>query len=276
MRAKTNVQRNRRKHDQCTDKTEGGRQMAIETPVLIVGGGGAGLTASMLLSKLGTRHILVSSLAHTSLLPKAHVLNQRTLEIFEEVGVADRVLEQSTPPENMEATAWYAGVNGAHDGYGRRLGRLEVWGGGYTDPDFIAASPCRTANLPQIRLEPVLKAHAESFDEATIRFHHELVGIDQDAEGVTATVLDRDRGERYRVRCSYLLGADGGRTVGDFVGIAMSGPTNLMRLVSTHMTADLSGYLDDPDVLIRWLVNPDFGGSWASGGVVAMGPARWG
>jgi len=248
----------------------------VEVPVLIVGGGGAGLTASMLLSSMGVPSLLVSRYAGTSILPKAHVLNQRTMEIFTELGVASEVLARSTPAENMQATAWYAGVNGPHDGYGRRLGRLEVWGGGYTDPDFIAASPCRTANLPQIRLEPVLKAHAERFPEADIRFHHELVGIEQDAEGVTATVLDRDTDERYRVRCAYLLGADGGRTVGDFVGIGMSGPTNLMRMVSTHMTADLSAYLDDPDVLIRWLVNPDFGGSWASGVLVAMGPERWG
>lgn len=32
--------------------------METETPVLIVGGGGAGLAASMLLSKLGIEHIL--------------------------------------------------------------------------------------------------------------------------------------------------------------------------------------------------------------------------
>ena len=83
--------------------------MTIETPVLIVGGGGAGLTASMLLSKLGIRHILVSSLPHTSVLPKAHVLNQRTMEIFQEVGVADRILKQSTPPENMKATGLVRG-----------------------------------------------------------------------------------------------------------------------------------------------------------------------
>ena len=62
--------------------------MTNEAPVLIVGGGGAGLTASMLLSTLGINHILVSALPHTSLLPKAHVLNQRAMEIFEEVGVA--------------------------------------------------------------------------------------------------------------------------------------------------------------------------------------------
>ena len=40
----------------------------IETSVLIVGGGGAGLTASMLLSKLGVDSYLVSSLPTTSLL----------------------------------------------------------------------------------------------------------------------------------------------------------------------------------------------------------------
>jgi 2,4-dichlorophenol 6-monooxygenase len=248
----------------------------IEVPVLIVGGGGAGLTSSMLLSQLGVRSLLVSRHPGTSVLPKAHVLNQRTMEIFTELGVAPEIMRRSTPAENMQATAWYAGVAGAHDGYGRRLGRLEVWGGGYTDPDYIAASPCRTANLPQIRLEPVLKTHAETFPEADIRFNHELLAIEQDVNGVTATVLDRGTGERYRVRSSYLLGADGGRGVGRMVGIDMSGPTNLMRMVSTHMSADLSSYLGDPDVLIRWLVNPDFGGSWASGVLVAMGPDHWG
>jgi 2,4-dichlorophenol 6-monooxygenase len=131
--------------------------METKTPVLIVGGGGAGLAASMLLSKLGIEHILVSRLPHTSVLPKAHVLNQRTMEIFEEVGVAERILKRATPPENMKACAWYAGITGPHDGYGRRLARLEVWGGGYTDPDFIAASPFHTTNLPQSRLEPLLK-----------------------------------------------------------------------------------------------------------------------
>src|SRR5438445_13840667 len=213
--------------------SEGGVMDQVEVPVLIVGGGGAGLTASMLLSSMGVPSRLVSRYAGTSILPKAHVLNQRTMEIFTELGVASELLARSTPAENMQATAWYAGVNGPHDGYGRRLGRLEVWGGGYTDPDFIAASPFRTANLPQIRLEPLLKQRAEELG-GDIRFGHEFIDCQQDADGVTATVQVRETGEKYTVRAQYLLGCDGGRTVGKAVGIELEGKRNLIRMVSTH------------------------------------------
>jgi succinate dehydrogenase/fumarate reductase flavoprotein subunit len=43
------------------------------TPVLVVVGGGAGLTASMLLAELGLEHPLVSARSDTSDLPKARV-----------------------------------------------------------------------------------------------------------------------------------------------------------------------------------------------------------
>ena len=91
-----------------------------------------------------------------------------------------------------------------------------------------------------IRLEPILKAHAESNPAADVRFFHELVDLSQDPEGVTATILDRRTRQRHRVRCSYLLGADGGRTVGKLVGIDMDGITNLRHVVNVHMAADLS------------------------------------
>lgn len=247
----------------------------IHVPVLIVGGGGAGLTASMTLSNLGVDSLLVSSLPTTSSLPKAHVLNQRAMEIFTEVGVAPEIYKRSTPAENMRATGWYAGLTGPHDGYGRKLGDLEVWGGGYTDPDYVAASPCRTCNLPQIRLEPVLKEHAEKLNPGGVRFNHELVDLVQDADGVTATVRDKDSDSTYGVRAQYLIAADGGRTVGKLVGVEMNGPRDIMKMVSIHMTADLSQWATDDDVLIRWLVNPDFGGSW-SGVLVPMGPDHWG
>jgi len=249
----------------------------VEVPVLIVGGGGAGLTASMLLSQLGVESLLVSAWPSTSILPKAHVLSPRTMEIFCDVGVADEIYAKGTPAQNMQATGWYAGLAGPHDGYGREIGRLEAWGGGYTDPDYIAASACRTANLPQIRLEPILRKHAETLAGSDkVRFNHDMLSFAQDADGVTAQVLDKHTGDTYEVRCGYLLGCDGGRTVGKLLGIQMEGVRDVMNMVSVHMTADLSRWARDPEVLIRWLVNPDFGGMWASGVLVPMGPDHWG
>ncbi len=129
--------------------------------VLIVGGGGAGLTASMLLARQGVDHLLVSARPGTSDLPKAHVLNQRAMEVLEDVGVAQAIAARSTPAEHMRATAFYAGFAGPDSDYGRRLARLESWGAGGADDGWRAASPWRQLNLPQIRLEPLLKARAE-------------------------------------------------------------------------------------------------------------------
>ena len=242
-------------------------------PVLIVGGGGAGLTASTLLGTHGIESLLVSALPTTSILPKAHVLNQRAMEVFSDVGVADAIYARSTPGAHMSHTAWYLDVAGDQDA-GRLIHKMESWDGGYTDPAWIAASPCRQANLPQIRLEPILRARAEHLNSGRVRFGHELLSLQQDARGVTAMVRDLEGGTDYEVRADYLLGCDGGRTVGRLVGVQLDGQRDLMRSASVHMTADLSSWLRDDDVLIRWIVHTRYGGAFSA--LVAMGPERWG
>lgn len=242
-------------------------------PVLIVGGGGAGLTASMLLRTHGVESLLVSALPTISIMPKAHVLNQRAMEVFSDVGVADAIYARSTPAANMSHTAWYLDVAGDEDA-GRLIHKMECWDGGTTDPAWVAASPCRQANLPQIRLEPVLRARAEELNPGCVRFGHELRALEQDARGVTALVHDNVNDAEYQVRADYVLGCDGGRTVGRAVGVTLDGQRDLMRSVSVHMTADLSRWLRDDDVLIRWIAHTRYGGAFSV--LVGMGPERWG
>lgn len=245
----------------------------IRVPVLIVGGGGAGLTASMLLSQLGVETWLASSLPATSTLPKAHVLNQRAMEILGDVGLADEIHAQGTPRENMKATAFYAGLAGPTPDHGRLLRKLDCWGAGYTDPDWIAASPRAQANLPQIRLEPLLKRRAEELAPGRVHFHHELTELTQDEEGVCATLRDKDSGADYRVRADFVLACDGGRTVGPMLGVEMLGVRDLQNEVSLHISSDLSKWVRDDDVLIRWIWIPERA---ALSVLVPMGPERWG
>jgi 2,4-dichlorophenol 6-monooxygenase len=241
--------------------------------VLIVGGGGAGLTASMLLGRQGVDHLLVSARPGTSDLPKAHVLNQRAMEVLEDVGVAQAIAARSTPAEHMRATAFYAGFAGPASDYGRRLARLESWGAGGADDGWRAASPWRQLNLPQIRLEPLLKARAEELSPGRIRFNHELIDLHQDGDGVRATVRDNGSGRHYVVRCDYLLGADGGRRVAGLIGVEYEGLGVITQTATLHVSADFARWASDPDVLIRWIFSPQAGALVA---MVPMGPERWG
>ncbi len=242
-------------------------------PVLIVGGGGAGLTASMLLARQGVEHLLVSARPETSDLPKAHVLNLRAMEVLEDVGVAGAIAERGTPAEQMAATAYYAGFAGPDPDYGRRLARLESWGAGGADESWSAASPCRQENLPQIRLEPLLKARAEELSPGRIRFGHELIDLEQDADGVRALVRENASGREYTVRSDYLLGADGGRRVAGLIGVEYQGLGVITQTATLHVTADFSRWATDPEVLIRWIYSPQAGVLVV---MVPMGPERWG
>jgi 2,4-dichlorophenol 6-monooxygenase len=242
-------------------------------PVLIVGGGGAGLTASMLLARLGVDHLLVNARPETSDLPKAHVLNQRAMEILDDAGVADAIAQRSTPAEQMAATAYYAGFHGPDPDYGRALARLESWGAGRDDEFWRAASPCRQLNLPQIRLEPLLKARAEELSPGRIRFGHELLDLAQGDNGVRAEIRDNTTGHEYSVRCEYVLGADGGRAVPRFIGVDYDGLGVVTQTATLHVSADFSAIARDSDVLIRWIFSPQAGVLVVT---VPMGPDRWG
>ena len=244
----------------------------IEVPVLIVGGGGAGLTASMLFSTMGVESLLVNSLPTTSTLPKAHILNQRAMEIMSDVGTADEIYSVGTPPGQFAYTAVYAGFRG-HENAGKRLAKIECWGNGGRDLDWVAASPLLSTNLPQIRLEPILRRRAEQLAPGRVRFHHELVSFEQDTDGVTATIIDRDSGSEHTVRSKYLVACDGGRTVGRILGVEMQGVRRYASQVSIHMSTDFSKLAVDDDVLIRWHYIPEISAMVV---MVPMGPGKWG
>ncbi|MBI2800485.1 MAG: FAD-dependent monooxygenase [Gammaproteobacteria bacterium] len=247
----------------------------FETPVLICGGGGAGLSLSVFLSAQGIESILVERHETTSNLPKAHYLNQRTMEIFREHGIADTIYARGTPFENMGHVAWLTSLGGDGPLDSKMIYKMDAFGGGKMQAIYEADSPTRSGNLPQMRLEPIIREFAEKSPRAEVLFSHELMSFTQDTGGVTSRVQNLKTGESFEVRSQYLVGADHGRTVGPAIGIELQGQTNLIDMVSTHFTADLSKHIVDDQPLLRWFINPEGGGGWGSGAMVAMGPKFW-
>ncbi len=248
---------------------------AIETPVLICGGGGSGLSLSVFLSAQGIESMLVERHDSTSNLPKAHYLNQRTMEIFREHGIAETVYARGTPFENMGQVAWLTSLGGDGPLDRKTIYKMDAFGGGVTAAAYEADSPTRSGNLPLIRLEPIIREFAEKSPRAKVLFSHELVGFEQDDKGVTSAIKNLKTGETFTVRSQYLVGADRGRTIGPQIGVELQGPTNLVDMVSTHFTADLSKHITDDAPLIRWFINPEGGGGWGSGAMVSMGPTHF-
>lgn len=239
--------------------------LSTRVPVLIVGAGAAGLTAAVLLGRLGVEFLVVTSRDAPSLLPRAHVINPRTMEILCGMGLAEDVYRLGTPAENMTHVGWYSGVRG------KRLGVGELWGAGGANPAWAATSPCRTANLPQHQLEELMLRKAEEVTPGRIRFGHRVTAVSQDDSNVVVEV--HDGSESYVVTADYVLACDGGRTVGPALGIPIEGVEEIARMVSVHFGADLSGVLSDDEVLMRWLLRPETG---VGVSLLPLGPQEWG
>ncbi len=246
-----------------------------ETPVLIVGGGGCGLALSVFLADLGIDFLTVERNATTTDHPRAHILNQRTMEIFQQHGVAAQVYAQGTPTELMERIIFLTSLGGTGPLDRKMIGSLDGYGGGALRQRYDADSACRATNLPLMQLEPLLRSVADQRAPGRVRFHQELVSFEQDADGVTSLIRDHASKSEYVIRSRFLIAADGGKTIGRMIGAEMLGPRRLRKMVNTYFSADLSPWIHDDGALLIYFINPDGYGQWAGGGLVKTGPTRW-
>ena len=246
-----------------------------EVDVLIVGGGGCGLAASVMLADLGVESLLVERHPTTALMPKAHIINPRTMEILHTHGLAADVLREGAPPENNASAQWYTSLGGDEPWHRQAVHRTDAWSGGALTEQYARLTRWRHGNLPQKYLEPLLRRHAEARNPGRVLFAHEVTALDQDADGVDAVIADLGSGEQLAVRARYTIGADGGRFVGERLGIAMEGPEPFVHTVSVHFRADLSSCFGDDESLLRFIVRPTPEGVWWRTGCLQMGPTRW-
>jgi 2,4-dichlorophenol 6-monooxygenase len=244
---------------------------SIDVPVLIVGGGGCGLSSSIFLSDMGIEHLLIERHDSTSQLPKAHYLNQRAMEVWRTHGVDTPIYEVGAPVENYAHIRWVTSLGGDGPFDRREFHEFDAFGGGVLKEPYTRDSPSLPTNLPQLRLEPILRRIAEERAPGSVRFGHELLDWEDTGDGITARIRNVDSGAETEVRARYMIAADGGKTIGPKLGVQMLGPTNMVDMVSTHFAADLSEYVDDKS-MITWQINPEGEGSWGSGALVKMGP----
>lgn len=223
------------------------------TPVLIVGGGLVGLAAAVFLTRHGERPLLVERHRGTCPHPRARGVNVRAMELFRQAGLEERI----RGTDSARALAGNSGIVRMESLAGRQAP-------GFTrdymqDPQDGTGelSPTGWTLCEQDELEPLLREAAEEAG-AELRFGHELRSHTQDADGVTATVRDRDTGEEYAVRARYLVAADGvASPLREALGIPMEGHGTLAHYLNIHFRADLTAPLGDRRFLMAYVRNAE-------------------
>jgi 3-(3-hydroxy-phenyl)propionate hydroxylase len=162
-------------------------------PVAIVGAGPVGLAAAIDLALHGVPVVVLDDNDVVSVGSRAICWSKRTLEIFDRLGIADRMLEKGV--------TW-------------KIGRLfhrdrEVWSfdllpePGHRMPAFI--------NLQQYYVEQYLVERCADFrDLIDLRWKNRVAGVQPRGDGVSLSVETPDG--PYRLEADWVLACDGARS----------------------------------------------------------------
>jgi 2,4-dichlorophenol 6-monooxygenase len=251
--------------DDGQDETQLPTGTVVHTDVLIVGSGPAGGAAALALATLGVPNIMITKYRWTANTPRAHITNQRAMEMFRDLGIEPQVLAEATPHEEIGDTVFCTSIAG------EEIGRIRTWG---THPareaDYQLASPCLICDIPQTYLEPILVKNAAARGTQT-RFSTEYLSLRQDADGVDATVRDRLTGATYTIRAKYLIGADGARSkVAEDVALPLEGRMDVAGSMNITFKADIAAFVQARRSVLYWVIQPGSNVGGIGAGLVRM------
>lgn len=179
-----------------------------EQKLLIVGAGPVGMSLALGLARRGQRSVVIEKRPQLSRHSRAVLVLPRTLQIFQEWGLEPAFRARSEWRDRLRV----------HDPEQRKL--LEVDFRVLDDVSAVAA----VAILPQDETERVLYEACKASDAIELRLGHELVSLEQHAQGVRAEV--RADAQSYTLDAPYLCACDGAHSrVRELLGLELEGKT---------------------------------------------------
>ncbi|WP_455287837.1 FAD-dependent oxidoreductase [Cupriavidus necator] len=166
-------------------------------PVVVVGAGPIGLATAIDLAQRGVRVVLVDDDCTLSTGSRAICFAKRTLDIFDRLGCGERMVDKGV--------SWNVGKVFLRDQQVYSFDLLPE--SGHRRPAFI--------NLQQYYVEGFLLERAQALPNIEIRWHNEVVGLEQRQPGTpeASVVLTIETPDGcYPLAARYVVAADGSRS----------------------------------------------------------------
>ena len=191
-------------------------------PVAIIGAGPVGLSAAIDLALQGARTVVLDDNDVVSVGSRAICWSKRTLEIFDRLGVGDRMVDKGV--------TWKVGRLFHRDREVYNFDLLQQ--AGHKMPAFI--------NLQQYHVEQYLVDRCADFpDLIDLRWKNKVVGISQTRERAALEISTPDGG--YELEADFAVVCDGARSpVRSMLGLSFEGTQFDERflIADVEMTAD--------------------------------------
>jgi 2-polyprenyl-6-methoxyphenol hydroxylase-like FAD-dependent oxidoreductase len=179
-------------------------------PVLVVGAGPTGLMVANELARHGVRPRIIDRGPAPATTSRALVVQPRTLEIFDDIGVIDQAIAAGNPATDLTIS------------FAKKVVELDI-ADQLTGPQNHTAYPA-LRTLSQHDTERIL-TELLSKQGVEIDRRRALTDLTQDGEAVTVS-LRGDDGSTETVRCRWVIGCDGAHSaVRKATGIPFTGST---------------------------------------------------
>jgi putative polyketide hydroxylase len=205
---------------------------AADVDVIVVGAGPVGLSTALQLGRAGASVRVLERRPTHSHLPRAHVVNSRSMEIFRGWGITGGLRADALPSEMARAFAWVTSMRG------KEFARIE----NIADEILDRHTPELLCSCPQDRVEYRLREAIASLPSVSVDLGHQVVGYQELRDGAAVRVHRAD-GSAEQVRARYVVAADGGRSpLRAMAGVEAVTMTSVRRMLSIYFHAELSQY----------------------------------
>lgn len=195
---------------------------ALESDVVIVGAGPAGLMLANLLGLYGRSVTVLEARDGLIDYPRGVGLDDESFRTIQTAGLVDAVRPHTNPHHIMRL------VNGA--------GKVIL----VNDPQTDEFGWDRKHGFIQPEVDRALLEGLARYDQVRVLFGHEVRDVEEDSEGVTA--LAQTAGGEVRVRARYLVGCEGGKSpTRKRLGVSFEGESPATRWLVVDVENDPLG-----------------------------------